>query len=57
MRRYFVYGEDKSVDGVIVNEKCKDLAKKIKVIIDEKSSYADWLNNSNVRAQLELEIK
>ena len=53
----FEYGEDKEVDGIVINEKCKDLAKKVKAIIDEKSSYADWLNNSNVRARLEQDIK
>ena len=53
----FEFGEDKEVNGVLVNEKCKDLAKKIKKIIDEKSSYADWLNNKNVRNNLKIEIK
>ena len=33
------------------------LAKKIKDIIDTKSSFADWLNNQNVRNGLKLEIK
>ena len=32
------------------------LAKKIKDIIDTKSSFADWLNNQNVRNQLKLDI-
>lgn len=53
----FVYGEDKIVDGVLVNEKCRSLAKKIKEIIDVKSSFADWLNNQNVRNQLKFDIK
>ncbi len=53
----FEYGEDKEVDGIIVNEKCKALAKKVKEIIDTQSSFADWLNNQNVRNQLKLEIK
>ncbi len=53
----FDYGEDKNVDGVIINEKCKFLSKKVKEIIDTKSSYADWLNNKNVRDQLKLDIK
>lgn len=53
----FEFGEDKEIDGVIVNEKCKSLAKKIKDIIDEKSSFADWLNNSNVKNQLKFDIK
>ena len=53
----FEYGEDKLVDGIIINNKCKELAKKIKDIIDTKSSFADWLNNSNIRSQLKLDIK
>ena len=53
----FEYGTDKNIDGIIVNDKCKDLAKKVKEIIDTKSSFADWLNNQNVRDQLKLEIK
>jgi len=53
----FEYGEDKLVDGVVVNEKCKSLAKKIKEIIDTKSSFADWLNNDLVKDQLKYDIK
>ena len=53
----FEYGTDKNIEGVIVNDKCKELAKKVKEIIDTKSSFADWLNNQNVRNQLKLEIK
>ena len=53
----FEYGEDKNVDGVIINEKCKSLAKKVKELIDTKSSYADWLNNQNVRNDLKMNIK
>lgn len=53
----FEYGIDKTVDGVVINDKCKELAKKVKAIIDTKSSFADWLNNQNVRDQLKLEIK
>ena len=53
----FEYGEDKSVGGIILNDKCRSLAKKIKEIIDLKSSFADWLNNQNVRNQLKYEIK
>lgn len=53
----FEYGEDKKVDGVVVNDKCKSLAKKIKEIIDTKSSFADWLNNQIVRDQLKFDIK
>ena len=53
----FEYGTDKEVDGIVINDKCKTLAKKVKEIIDTKSSFADWLNNQNVRNQLKLEIK
>lgn len=48
----FEYGEDKSISGVIINEKCRALAVKVKEIIDTKSSFADWINNRNVREQL-----
>ena len=53
----FVYGEDKEVDGVVINEKCRSLARKIKELIDAKSSYADWLNNTIVREDLKKNIK
>lgn len=53
----FEYGEDKNVNGVIINNKAKELAKKIKEIIDTKSSFADWLNNQNVRNRLKFDIK
>lgn len=53
----FEYGENKIVDGVVLNDKCKSLAKKIKEIIDTKSSFADWLNNQIVRDQLKFDIK
>ena len=53
----FEYGEDRMVDGIVVNEKCKSLACKIREIIDAKSSFADWLNNQNIRDQLKLDIK
>lgn len=53
----FVYGEDKEIDDIVVNEKCKSLACKIREIIDAKSSFTDWLNNDRVREQLKLDIK
>lgn len=53
----FEYGTNKKVGGVVINNKCKDLAKKIKEIIDTKSSFADWLNNQIVRDQLKFDIK
>ena len=53
----FEYGKDKEIDGVLINDKCKTLAQKIKAIIDEKSSYADWLNNQIIRDRLKFDIK
>lgn len=53
----FEYGEDKEVDGIVINDKCRKLARKIKEIIDLKSSVADWLNNQNIREQLKFDIK
>ncbi|MBR3455900.1 MAG: DUF3387 domain-containing protein, partial [Bacteroidaceae bacterium] len=53
----FEYGEDKEIDGIVVNDKCKSLACKIREIIDAKSSFADWLNNQRVRDQLKQDIK
>ena len=53
----FEYGTDKKMDGIVINDKCKSLAKKIKEIIDTKSSFADWLNNQIVRDQLKFDIK
>lgn len=53
----FEYGNDKTVNGVTVNDRCKALARKIKEIIDTKSSFADWLNNQIVRDQLKFDIK
>lgn len=53
----FDYGKDVVIEGVVINEKCKELSKKIKEEIDTKSSFADWLNNQNVRNELQLSIK
>ena len=53
----FEYGIDKNIGGIVINDKCQSLAKKVKEIIDTKSSFADWLNNRNIRNQLKLEIK
>ena len=52
----FEFGEDKKVGSLIINEKCKLLAQKIKELIDVQSSFTDWLNNSNVRAELNQKI-
>lgn len=53
----FEYGTDCEIEGIKINDRCKELAKKVKEIIDTKSSYADWLNNQNVRNQLSFDIK
>lgn len=48
----FEYGTDRKVGSLIINDKCKALAKKVKKLIDTKSCFADWLSNTNVRAEL-----
>lgn len=48
----FEYGTDRKVGSLIINDKCKALAKKVKELIDTKSCFADWLSNTNVRAEL-----
>lgn len=55
----FEYGEDvfDADVGIMVNKKIQKLAKKIKELIDLKSSFTDWLNNTNVRNQLKSDIK
>ena len=52
----FEFGEDKKVGSLIVNDKCKILAQKIKELIDVQSSFTDWLNNTNVKADLNQKI-
>jgi type I restriction enzyme R subunit len=52
----FEYGEDKKVGSLIINDKCKLLAQKIKELIDVQSSFTDWLNNTNIRADLNKKI-
>ena len=53
----FEYGTDIVTDGIKINDRCRALAKKIKEIIDTKSSFSDWLNNQIVRDQLKFDIK
>lgn len=52
----FDYGTDRKVGSLIINDKCKALAKKVKELIDTKSCFADWLSNTNVRAALNQEL-
>lgn len=53
----FAYGTDEETSGIIINDECRELAKKIKEIIDKKSSIPDWLNNKIIRAQVESTLK
>ena len=52
----FEYGTNREVGSLIINDKCKALAKKVKELIDTKSCFADWLSNTNVRAALNQEL-
>ncbi|MFR9545636.1 MAG: HsdR family type I site-specific deoxyribonuclease [Rikenellaceae bacterium] len=52
----FEYGTDKKEGSFIINDRCKLLAQKIKELIDVQSSFTDWLNNTNVRADLNKKI-
>ena len=38
------------------DEKCKTLAKKIKLLVDNTSVYADWLNNDSLKSQLNSDL-
>ncbi len=38
------------------DEKCLELARKIKTLIDDTAIYADWKNNANLRNQLNADI-
>ena len=52
----FESGEDQKHGSLIINDRYKTLAKKVKELIDSKSSFADWLTNGNVRADLNQEL-
>ena len=52
----FEYGKLVETNGLKVNQRCKELAMEIKRTIDKQSSYTDWLNNSQVRADLNQQI-
>jgi len=52
----FEFGVDKKVGSLLINDKCKILAQKIKQLIDVQSSFTDWLNNTNVKADLNQKI-
>ena len=54
----FEYGEDvQATENVKVNEKCKELAQKMKEIIDDRSEFSDWLRNQIVRDKLKFAVK
>jgi len=38
------------------DERCIELAKKIKLLIDDTAIYADWLNNDNLKGELASEL-
>lgn len=38
------------------DDRCKELAKKIKSLVDGTSVYADWMNNENLRNQLATDL-
>lgn len=38
------------------DERCIELAKKIKLLIDDTAIYADWLNNTNLRNKLASQL-
>ena len=38
------------------DEKCLALSRKIKALIDNSAVYADWLNNDNLKADLQAEL-
>ncbi len=44
------------VGSLIINDKCKALAKKVKELIDTQSCFCDWLSNTNVRAKLNQDL-
>lgn len=38
------------------DDRCIELAKKIKVLIDDSAVYADWLNNDNLKSKLATQL-
>ena len=38
------------------NDRCIELAKKIKDLVDGSSMYADWINNNNIRSALSSDL-
>jgi type I site-specific deoxyribonuclease, hsdR family len=40
----------------VFNDKCKDLAKRVKELINVLSSFTNWLNNDDIREDLNKKI-
>ena len=40
----------------VINDKCKDLAKRVKELINVQSSFTNWLNNDDIREDLNEKI-
>ena len=40
----------------VINDKCKDLAKRVKELINVQSSFTNWLNNDDIREDLNKKI-
>ena len=38
------------------DEKLIDLAKKVKIIVDDKAKYTDWSSKSDIRASLQSDV-
>ena len=43
-------------DFPYAEEKCLALAKEIKLLVDDKSKFADWANRTDIKAQLESDL-
>lgn len=59
--------EEKAFFDILVNvrdkyeflyedEKCIDLAKKIKELVDDKTKYTDWSNRNDIKSQLNMDL-
>ena len=42
---------------IYTDERCKELAKKIKTLVDGSTVYADFLNNTNLKSKLDNDLK
>ncbi len=54
---YDILVDQRDVHGFeYADSKCLALAQKIKLLIDNSAVYADWMNNENLRADLQAEL-